>query len=444
MKKLWSLIGNILILALLVGGSIYTVQRFTLIDPQPAQELSIKLDQQSLEKAKVEAKEIIAEKVVVDEAPSSDPVQAQTIAVESKPVAITTSSLSFVQSDLKLTSLTRFDFDTYGCYPHFALSGDDFLCYLSAKGEPQLWLASLDEGFKRPLLTNQRIQFSWFNNHHILYAHSTADPFSTKSRPVFMMDIHSGQQVSLGDTSRETDLQGLMTNKVAFLNQQNIHIVNVDFATTLRAKPDITLNILGQSEESDNSADIPNPSTSNDHLYFRTFFKVSPNSQKIAILQTAYEKGTLTVMDVHSQQKTILAENIAAISRNSFTWSPDSSILAYTIIPTSTYIPELWTVQTTDLGFPQQLWTGKEPLTFDYLTWLPNRDELLFSHIPTGIPASMYSVYQAINVKTGEHTELFTNGIGLDISNNGTRITFNREYIDHKLDIGIWIATLSN
>ncbi len=321
-----------------------------------------------------------------------------------------------------------------------------FYSYVQVKDEPQLWLASLDEGLKHPLVAEENIYSIWFDDQHIVYAYSRELPFSNIPEPVFLMNVNSTQKVHLGLTTRQTQLQRLLVaNQVAFLNQHELHIINLGLGTNLTAELQATLPIAERSFSTDRQttkSEEPDPFYA---YYFRRSAKISPDAQKVVILKTAYDKGTLTILDRQSKHKTILAENIAAPSEEALSWSPDSTRLVYTLIPTDTYIPELWMVNMADLKTPQLLMTGPGCHTFDSVTWLPDRDEVLFIYIPTGVNPINHSIYQVINVQTGEYRELFTNGSNLQLSltDDGYRIIFRREYVNHQLDFSTWIATLS-
>ncbi len=445
MSKIWQMLGNIILLLLVLGGASYILLRFISREDEP--------EPPALEAVRVEAEEVIAEKVVVDEISTSNPVQAQTLTDTPTPVVTTTPSLSSTQPHVKLTSLTRFDHEAYHCgVPEFAPSSDDFLCYLEVKGERQLWLASLAEGLKRPLVVNKTLYFYWLDDDHILYSPNSPKPEPpSPTRSVFLMDIHSGTSTEIGQTTQAQDLQVLTGNRLAFLNENQIQIAHLDLKLRTAAQMNAlslpkTFSVADCPTEPEEQAIDCQLAMEWHQFYHQRYFKVSPDGQKVALLETGPDHdGTLTVIDLQSQEKTVLVKDLASQAQRSFNWSPDSTRLVYTRFPTNTLDdePELWMVQTTNLEKPQFLLRGKWAYTCDYVTWVPDRkDEVLFASVDSG----PYSVYQALNVRTGQHTELFTavGGWGLDLTrdraNGGYRISFSRE---GKEDWGTWIATLA-
>ncbi len=456
MFKIWPIFGNIVLLMLIVGGLSYILTQFVGREDDPAPPI--------LAEVKEDAEAVAAKAVVLEEASRSSPVQVQTMAIEPTRVITATSSLSSTQMYLKLKSLTRFDSNTYRCSPDFAPSGGDFLCYLRDKDESQLWLASLEEGLKQPLVTNQRrLAFAWLDKQHILYSPRGKSP-SPPSEPLFLMNIDNGTSIEIGQMSPAWTLEVLSANRVAFLNQQEAHIASLGL--NLRAVSQMT-SVTIKDKEPPSTEDCP---TEPEHAalacqsamaqyrhYHHTYAKVSPDAQNVAVLETGIDnnlirKGTLTIIDVQSQEKTVLVKDIAARERDSFAWSPDGTRLVYTLISTETHKPELWMAQRTDLDASQFLWTSEwaggpaSTDTFDYVTWLPDReDELMFIHV-SGDVFGPHSVYQVINLKTREVRELFRNGTTLSLSldrEGGYRIVFFREVVNNKLDPGNWIATLS-
>ena len=159
------------------------------------------------------------------------------------------------------------------------------------------------------------------------------------------------------------------------------------------------------------------------------------------MLQIAYEQGTLEIVDIKNKQRTTVIEHIAGTGQ-SFSWSSDGAKLVYSVVPTNTHLPELWIMDAEGIEQPHLLLSSEMRGNYNFVTWLPNKENILFAFIPTVVDPFNRSVYQAVNINSGETKELFTNGRELDVSNEGHRITFNREFIDGKLDLSVWIATL--
>lgn len=89
--------------------------------------------------------------------------------------------------------------------------------------------------------------------------------------------------------------------------------------------------------------------------------------------------------------------------------------------------PELWLVDA-DGSNARLLWAaGEDELGhLDWLTWLPEKELILFGYVPSGTDAIFQTLYQVISSAGGMPKELFVAGYGLQVTNSGHELTYIR------------------
>lgn len=353
-----------------------------------------------------------------------------------------THTLPSLSSPIKVSNLTRFTgVNGQICYPSFAPKGDKFLCYVLIDNSPQLWLASSTSGFERVLLDKQYVNFIWSDDsQNIIYSLQPESPDLAPVRPIFLMNINSKKVTELGQSISIGNLQSLPQNKVAFVKENNLQVVQVEANLKITSQtliPAIIDKQMFVPNSKDNSSEENNIPT-----YYNLTFEISPDGQNVLLFETIDLRTSLTWLNVKSKKEQVIFEQ-AELVQKPFSWSSDSTKFVYSVVDYETGLPELRVMGVKD-SKSSLLWRGLEPGWYDYITWLPNRDTIFFGYVPTGTYPSERSVYQTINVNDRIPQELLINGMGFEVSNDGYRITFNREIVDGQFDPSAWVATLSN
>ncbi len=160
---------------------------------------------------------------------------------------------------------------------------------------------------------------------------------------------------------------------------------------------------------------------------------VSPDGARVAEACA----GSLYLTDV-SASKTITLSDQVGIFVRPMAWSPDGRQLAYSVQPDASRIAELWLVNG-DGSNARRLWQDEGARAFDWLTWMPDGQTLLFIKNPGGTSFGPAYAYVGISVSGGAPKELFKNGQSLQLFDNGRKMLISRSVEDS----GDWIVELA-
>jgi Tol biopolymer transport system component len=147
--------------------------------------------------------------------------------------------------------------------------------------------------------------------------------------------------------------------------------------------------------------------------------------------------GSLYLIDVRARKRITLSDGVGIFVRP-MAWSPDGRKLAFSVQPDSTRVAELWLVNA-DGSSTHRLWRDEQARAFEWLTWMPDGQTLLFINNPGGTSFGPGYVYMVISVSGGPPKELFANGESLDLFDNGNKILISRSV----KDAGDWIVELA-
>ncbi len=178
--------------------------------------------------------------------------------------------------------------------------------------------------------------------------------------------------------------------------------------------------------------------------YSEVRFRLSPDGQNVALNYISDDRPGLVLRDIGApgRQVTLTLRSGSQNGFETFDWSPDSSQIAYGTGPYSDS-PQLW-VAGAHGETPRLLWAGGSKGTCQWVRWSPDGEHIFFVFTPSGTNGTEGSVYYVVRASGGPAEQLFVNGAGLYLSDGGKRITFAREFVDGKLDLSSWIATLTN
>lgn len=167
--------------------------------------------------------------------------------------------------------------------------------------------------------------------------------------------------------------------------------------------------------------DIPGLDVSSRDLLSTPQVAVAPDG-RIAVAD-----GTrLLIVDPSTGVRTVVTDKLDHKQWQSFAWSRDGSQLAYAIAPDRFAPPELWV---RNLQGDRRIYAAGpgERGIFAGITWLPDRDVVLFQHYPGGSDATKRASYMAVSPQGGQAKTLFTNGLGLRLSPDGHYLSFTRD-----------------
>lgn len=165
----------------------------------------------------------------------------------------------------------------------------------------------------------------------------------------------------------------------------------------------------------------------------------SSDGRHVAVL----EGVKLSIVDLRSQTKVVVTDQIDRRRWAPFGWSSDGSRLAYSIVPERMAPPELWVVNADGTGADRILTQPEGRIgVLAGITWLPGTRYIVHQFIPHSNVATLHAEYQVVNADGGPSKTLFTNGLGLRLSPDGHTISFVRD-LPGAEETGNWIAVLS-
>ncbi len=313
------------------------------------------------------------------------------------------------------------------CYPNLSPSGSRYLCYRRGEDDqPEMWLASLDEGLIRLLVAAKETVFEWVDDGSIVYARLPR-PETGPLVPVTLLDLDTGEETELGRTYEVGRIQTDPSGLVAFLSDEGLRVVNrgqgLEAVVPIRLGPEAWCGLGSGSE----SGPTPTPPPWTDaYSYIGVRFAVAPDGSKAAILLLKDECARLVIVDVATGAETLVTDDLSyssvAAPYYPLAWSPDSSTLAYSLYRPDTRVWELWLVDG-DGSDARPLWApGEWKRRYDYLTWLGDSLYLAFQQTGGNLDATL----QVIDSRGGEPVTLLE-GIheSVQVSPDGRRVVYS-------------------
>jgi Tol biopolymer transport system component len=309
---------------------------------------------------------------------------------------------------VRVAEITELSTPNDGCYPLLSPSGPRYLCYRTGEDEqPELWLASLDEGLLRPLVRGQQIQFAWVDENAIVYA-PLPTPETGPLVPVTFLDLETSEAQELGRTYEITRILAHPTGYVAFASDQGVHVANPRLGTST-----VVPIQLGQEAwcglyrgATPQPLSTP-PPWSEAYSYVGLRFALSPDGSKLATLRLREECAVLSILDVATGTETIISDGLSYepfvfAPQAPLAWSPDGSTLAYSLDRPETRTWEIWLVNADGSG-ARSLWApGEWKHRYDYLTWLGEGPYLAFVDVPGGTDGMLHAALRAIDTRGGQ------------------------------------------
>ncbi len=316
-------------------------------------------------------------------------------------------------SKLHVVKITQVDFPCQAV--SIAPDGEHYVC---SKGstDPELWLSSFSNGLEKRLADNGEAAGWLPNGRQIIYAEIVRD----HPRMLYALDVENGNRTPIASTKMPLGgdhFQILPNGRVLFLKGNQLQVWD---SHTLTLKP-----MQGQGCI---DAKIT-PAV--DSFYTA----VSPDGQHLADL-----RAQVICLEDISTGKVITLTNEVEFATRQMAWSPDGHQLAFSFARTDTRRAELWLVNA-DGTNPRRLWRNELARAFEFLTWMPDGQTLLF--INDNGSFELGWTYMAISVKGGPPKALFTYGEGLRLFDNGRKILILRSVRESNLPEGDFIVELS-
>ncbi|HXF61846.1 MAG TPA: hypothetical protein VNK95_09515, partial [Caldilineaceae bacterium] len=361
------------------------------------------------------------------------------------------------------------------CAPRYAFTGDRYLCYTKIEGQLQLWLASDSKGAEKLLVEGMEVTFRWADGgQHIVFSPvppPPQDPFNPSPgevRPVYWMNVESGERKEIGQTtsiSLDANLQG----DVAFLHEDTLFVVNPltgtarrlasaftighppapTFEPLLPSTPEVMPEFLQATPVPADQAfptPQPPPTFSQQYPYLELRFALSPHGHKVILHQIAGSQGSLVLVDLDTQAARLLTTH-AGHAWAVYGWSPDGRQVAYATYDEEHRRPELWLIPSEGDAPPRLLTAEENRGLYEWVTWHPNGQDLLYVFTPWGTHGNAWAEYRVMNVAQGDSYTLFTSGYFLELFDGGRQIFFSREYLEgqiDRVDRDGWIARLAD
>lgn len=397
------------------------------------------------------------------EAPTPAVLVSQTL-ISATNAAITEPSKATIVKPLpspKLSDGAEFRLPIHN--PKFSPFSERYLFTALVNSAPSgLWLASLSRGVEKELVATGGVGFAWgYDDNHIIY--SPLPDFNNPplmAQPVILVSLESGEQTEIGQSTLGWGVAVAPTGDIALMNGEHVEIVNT-ISGVKRIVPDaLSIGVsveptpMSTSELAKTPEPIPDflqpatapltvtviPSPSCLYPDCQIRMHISSDGTKLALHQLVPSRSTLVIVEIDTQKSVFVSDQIAGWY--SFDWSSDSQKLAYAIQPPNTRTPELWIVNADGSDLRQVAYAKDRRGLYEYVTWLPNNQAILYVFTPTGAEPSQWAAYQIVELSSNVPSTLFTNGSNLQLFNGGRQVRFFRESPEHQMSY--WIADLTN
>lgn len=356
------------------------------------------------------------------------------------------------------------------CVPYYTFTGDHYLCYAGTKGHPELWLVSDSKGFET-LLLEEPIIFRWADDgQHIVFSPEpvpSSDPFApplVEVRLVYWMDVVESERREIGQTT-STKLDTTPNGDIAFLYEDTLHVVNPRKGTEYILPSAFTIGHPSTPVPEPASPSTPEvipeflqgtlapPSTltptadpvltfSQHYPNLELRFALSPDGRKVILHQINHGRGSLVLVDLETQTARLLTTQ-ADDEWSGFDWSPDGTQVVYASVHEERWTPELWLVPSEGDDPPRLLMAEERRGRYEWVTWHPNKQDLLYVYTPAGNDDRQSAEYRVMNVEKGDSFTLFTNGWGLTLFDGGRQFSIARDYLDGMPERRSWIVKLT-
>jgi hypothetical protein len=384
-----------------------------------------------------------------------------------------TSSVSSLRvvSQERLDTLTFADGATVDIHnPKFSPFSDRYLFSTLVNGAPTgLWLASITNGPIKVFFKEGAYFYQWGpDDEHILYSPMPKYD-QPAAQPVYLRNLATDAVRELGQTTLGWDIDSTAAGDIAFLNEDTLVIINtnkdvkkqIDSVFTIGHPPTPTPVPIPSTEpekipdflltpEPTDPADSQRPtgeqilSFQAMYPYLQVRFDLSPDGAKVVLHQIAYDSGSLVLVDLTTQQSTLLTTE-AGNTWYPFGWSSDSKTLAYSTFSKETSLPELWLLSLNGNNPPQQLNKEQSRGKYEFVTWLTNRPEIVYVFTPSGPEASQRSQYRLVDPSPGNAYLLFEGGTTIQLADHGNYLYFYKEsHSEGMFEIEDWIMRLGN
>lgn len=297
-----------------------------------------------------------------------------------------------------------------------------FVCG-NVRGGKGVWLGTFKKGLTKQLAEKPGY-VRWFpDGQKIAYAVGVP---SGKASTLFEIDLASGQRTEIGQTLNASHFQVDTAGRILFIARDGPALWDSNNTETkIVSQPGSQIGILMEN------------SFTGDPAAADSSFLLSPDGRYLAIQSVWYEKGTLSLVDLESSATVTVTEQIGNAALP-MTWAPDSSKLLYSTQDDETVGSGLWFVNA-DGTNPQQIWQTDQCVNIQYVKLMTDGETPIFVCTKGGNSFEVYWHYMALDPSSGVLNDLFTNGEGLDLVNDGFDVLILRSI----QDVGDWILEIS-
>lgn len=320
--------------------------------------------------------------------------------------------------------------DLLQCEVRVAVSPDrkSFVCG-KVRGGRGVWLGSFENGLTKQIADKEGY-VQWFPNGKRI-AYTIGVPIG-KATKLYEIDLATGDKIEVGQTRDARNFSVDRNGQIFFLGREALTVWN---SQTKTAKPVTELNAR--------LAGIDQTAFTVDPLRFDSALFLSPDGERIVIQDVYDDKGSLILTDLSTGNVVTLTDEVGNAT-SPIAWSPDTSQVAYSSRTERDAASlefkgaMLWVTDAIGNN-PQEVFRTDQCVDLRYVTWLPNGQTILFVCTEGGNSFEVYWHYMALNLSTGTADELFMNGEGLDLVNDGLDILILRSV----QNTGNWIIELS-
>ncbi len=343
--------------------------------------------------------------------------------------ATSTSGSTIDVSKLHVVNERRVD-DILQCGQRVMVSPDRkrFVCPAVRDGRG-VWLGNFKRGLTKQL-AERGGYVQWFpDGKRIAYAVGAPYGHATK---LYEIDLATGKKTEVGQTSDASHFQVDQNGQIFFLGKDGLRTWNSQNGAQMElSATNPTLQSITDSAFSGDAATADSD------------FLLSPDGKYMAITTVWYDQGTLSITDINAGSVVTVTDQIGE-SGLPVAWSPDGTQLAYSTRTEhgTTPLPfngsMLWLADANGTN-PREIFRTDKCVTLEYVTWAPDGQTLLFVCTEGGNSFEVDWHYMAFDPRTGTLKELFTNGEGLDLVNDGLDILILRSVEN----TGNWIVEIS-